>query len=248
MDIFEKEPEDWKDLQVKVGKLFTDMDFSVEIEKDIKTVRDTVNVDVIANYNSFPNETIIAECKNWSTAVPKTIVHAFRTVVSDFGANTGYIISKKGFQRGAYDAAMNSNIKLMTFGQFQESFKIRYLSVIVHRLQNVGYPLRRYSDWQESFFDKEIKKLSQSQKVLHSELCLKYDDISLSTVHIMNYKNILTGELDLELIDFTIERVKKDFPQIKANCYSDYFDILINLFNEGVAEFDSLFKKKLRKR
>lgn len=247
MQIFDKEPSDWQDLQVKVAKLFADLNFSVEIEKDIKTIREIVNVDVIANYNLFPKESILVECKFWATAIPKTIIHAFRTVVGDYGANTGYIISRIGFQHGAHQAANNSNIVLMTFAEFQEAFKERYLSEAVNRLQKVGYPLRRYADWSESFFDKEIAKLLPEKKERLENLQQHYAIISLSSVNIGMYKSILTGELDLESVDYTIGRVRQEIKDRQINCYSDYFDYLINLFTLGLQEFDNLFEKKLRK-
>jgi predicted helicase len=247
MQIFEKEPSDWQDLQVKVAKLFADLNFTVEVEKDIKTARETVNVDVIANYNSFPKESILVECKFWTSAIPKTIIHAFRTVVGDYGANTGYIISRNGFQQGAYEATSNSNIVLMTFGEFQEAFRERYVSEAVNRLQKVGYPLRRYADWSESAFDKEIDKLSPEKKERFKNLQLRYNDISLSSVWIGLYKSVITGELDMESVDHTVERVRQYVKDKKINCYSDYFDYLINLFKVGLQEFDDLFGKQLRK-
>lgn len=106
LPIFDKPIKDWQDLQEKVAKIFFDQDFEVEIEKDFKTVREIVNVDVFAkSTGSVTTEYYLCECKFWEKPIAKTTVHAFRTVVSDFGTNSGYIISKEGFQKGAYTAA-----------------------------------------------------------------------------------------------------------------------------------------------
>src|SRR6187431_316087 len=151
MKIFKSAPENWHDLQNKCSKLLADIGFATEVEKNIQTAREKVNVDVLAiNKSIVPNEVILVECKNWSSNVPKTIVHAFRSVVTDFGANSGYIISKIGFQEGAYEAIQNTNIKLMDFDEFQEHFKVRYLNFVTTKLQKIGYPLRKYSDYMET--------------------------------------------------------------------------------------------------
>ncbi|MBK7965757.1 MAG: hypothetical protein IPK10_11050 [Bacteroidetes bacterium] len=70
--IYHDEPKDWKDLQVRVAKIFSDMGYNTEIEKNITLVRGKSKVDVFAT-RKFLNitETHIAECKHWATAVPK---------------------------------------------------------------------------------------------------------------------------------------------------------------------------------
>jgi len=46
-------------------------------------------------------------------------VHSFQSVVSNIGANLGYIISRNEFQSGAYEAASKTNIVLLTWNEFQ---------------------------------------------------------------------------------------------------------------------------------
>ncbi len=43
--------------------------------------------------------------------------------MADVGANTGYIISRAGFQAGAYKAAANTNVRLLSWTEFQELFE-----------------------------------------------------------------------------------------------------------------------------
>jgi hypothetical protein len=64
----------------------------------------------------------IPECKNWRVNIPKEVVHAFRTVVQEAGANRGYVISRVGFQHGAGEAAKSTNIELVTFAEFQSVY------------------------------------------------------------------------------------------------------------------------------
>jgi hypothetical protein len=42
---------------------------------------------------------ILVECKFWAKSISQETIHAFRTVVADFGANLGFIVSKNGFQQ-----------------------------------------------------------------------------------------------------------------------------------------------------
>ncbi len=58
--------------------------------------------------------------------MPKTVVHAFRTVVTDDGANIGFMISRSGFQKGAYEAAEKSNVHLVDWYEFQALFLERW--------------------------------------------------------------------------------------------------------------------------
>ena len=120
------DPSDWRDLQRRVCRILTECGMDAEIEREVTTARGQVNVDVVA---VDPDPTLpakyLCECKHWQTAVPKTIVHGSRTVVTDSGANLRIVILLVGFQRGAYDAAEYSNVKLLTWEGFQQLFARR---------------------------------------------------------------------------------------------------------------------------
>jgi hypothetical protein len=121
-------PENWRDLQEKVCSILQTCGCDASTETEIKTVRGPVVVDVLA-YDSTqtPKLNYIVECKLWNTAVPKSVIHSFRTVVADSGAHIGFIVSKSGFQEGAYEAAKSSNIKLQNWNEFQEVFCDRWI-------------------------------------------------------------------------------------------------------------------------
>lgn len=248
MPIYHNEPKDWKELQERVAKIFSDMGFTAEIEKDIPLVRGDVNVDVYATRKiSNISETHIAECKNWNNAVPKTVVHSIRTILADCGANTGYIISRNGFQEGAYRAAQNSNLHLFNFDQFQTEFRPQWVNNIVDELELLSYPLRKYSDPLESFYDKAFKELDEAQKDTFYKLQHKYGLHSMMASR-FNYKNIINGQLELDDLDSVVAKNAKDFPKgITINCLMDYFDYLKQICKEGVARFDKLFGQSLRK-
>lgn len=248
LKIYDELPEKWEDLQNQVAKIFLDLGFETTVEKDITTVRGVVNVDVFAyKMNLTTKEIHIAECKHWGTAVPQQIVHGFRTVVADYGANAGYIISSKGFQTGAYKAAENSNVSLLSFDEFQAEFRTRWLNAVVDDLELLGYPLRKYTDPMEDFYNNAFVALDEIGKVKFCELQKQYMHISLLSFRGL-YKNMMSGQLEIEYIDDDVLRYAKDFPkEVSVKCLIDYFEYLKALCKKGVAEFDAIFGKKLRK-
>ena len=127
MPIFDNPPNTWQDLQNRVGQLFTEIGCDVQIGTTVRLVRGAKEVDVLVRDPvTVPQSTYLCECKFWSTAIPQETVHGFRTVVGDFGAHRGYIISKVGFQAGAFAAVQNTNVELLTFDQLQAVFFDRW--------------------------------------------------------------------------------------------------------------------------
>jgi hypothetical protein len=141
-------PATWEDLQDAAGKILSECGYHAETDKTIETARGPVNVDVYASdISRRPQITFLVECKHWASAVPKSIVHAFRTVVSDFGANVGYIVSSLGFQSGAYIAARNSPIRLVTWEEFQADFVDQWIEkYLVPRVAEAADPLIEYTE------------------------------------------------------------------------------------------------------
>src|SRR5215510_13924373 len=121
-------PNHWRDLQSQVARILNECGFTVEIEKTVKTVRGNVELDVYAKETVDGRRySIICECKRWSSRVPQEVIHGFRTVVSDIGANIGYIVSMRGFQSGAFKASELTNIELVTWEEFQSVFEQSWL-------------------------------------------------------------------------------------------------------------------------
>ncbi len=117
-------PETWQALQQQTARILEECGFDVELEKKIQTVRGEVEIDVYAEELVKGRKyRILCECKNWKRRVPQNVIHGFRTVVADIGANVGYVISLNGFQSGAFSAAELSNIELVDWVQFQTAFE-----------------------------------------------------------------------------------------------------------------------------
>jgi hypothetical protein len=121
-------PTDWRDLQNQVGQILEECGFDVEIERKTSMARGQADIDVYARETrNRRTYTVLCECKNWKTAIPQTVVHSFRNVVIETGANIGYVISSKGYQSGAFEAADLTNLKLLTWEQFHEEFQPDWL-------------------------------------------------------------------------------------------------------------------------
>lgn len=94
------EPESWHELQDRIARILRETGVETIVEKSIQTPRGQVTIDVWAHDSAaVPSQTYLIECKRWRTRVPQTVVHAFRTVVGESGANWGAIISASGFQK-----------------------------------------------------------------------------------------------------------------------------------------------------
>ncbi len=242
--IFNDEPGDWKELQTRVASILSDIGYTCEVEKNIDTVRGKVNIDVFAeNTNIQPKQLILAECKFWSTNVPKAVIHSFRTVINDSGANYGYVISKAGFQSGSFDAVDKSNVSLFTWNEFQEFFKPTWLNAMLHKLYILGKPLMDFTDYMGDFYDQDYDLLSEENKEKFKEAISRYSDFAWysNKQYSVNY---VTGEI--EYLDQAILERKSKLP-IEINCYKDYFYFIRDYCLAGLNEIDLIFGKPVRK-
>lgn len=116
-------PQDWRELQAGVCRLFREIGLTADVEVPLKTPRGIVTVDVFAVDNeSVDKIQYIVECKNWDATIPQAVVHAFTTVMHETGANLGFIVSKHGLQSGATMYTENTNIQGLTYQQLQQRY------------------------------------------------------------------------------------------------------------------------------
>jgi len=117
-------PADWHDLQRKVALILSVSGFRVDIEKRLEGARGTVEVDVYGEEEVAGRKyVVVCECKHWKANIPQSVIHGFRTILSDLGANLGYIITTSDFQSGSFAASKSSNVKLLTWEDFQNEFE-----------------------------------------------------------------------------------------------------------------------------
>jgi hypothetical protein len=142
---------DWRELQMRVAQLFEEMEYDVKIEHAIELgSRGRKEIDVVTvDRNASVNQTYLIECKYWNAPIHQGIVHELRSVMQDSGANTGFVISKHGFQAGAYKAVQYTNIHLLDFEELQHKFgdqwfrtqrrKIEGLAALIERIQRTDF-------------------------------------------------------------------------------------------------------------
>jgi len=146
--IFNNEPQNWKELQDFVGKLFSECGFKTEVSKTVELVRGNKEIDVYAediqDNNTFK---ILVECKFWNKSVSQETIHSFRTIMEDFGANLGFIVSKEGFQSGAYEAVQNTNLNLVSLDDLEEKYYLRWKDKMFEKLLPFSDVLFPYWDF-----------------------------------------------------------------------------------------------------
>lgn len=138
----EEQPRDWKDLQLRVKEIYEELGCEVEEEVIVKGARTRHKIDVLALFEFGGQKyRVVVECKYWSTKVKKTQVSTLLGILADIGAEKGIIVSKKGYQSGAYRLASYTNIELLTFNELKrnsrnhiEKFKIHYALDKIHSL------------------------------------------------------------------------------------------------------------------
>jgi hypothetical protein len=145
--IFSTSPQDWKELQSFVSRLFSEAGFEVESPKVVNLARGQKEIDVfVIDQETEYRAKILVECKYWNKPVSQEIVHAFRTVMTDCGGNIGYIISKSGFQSGCYDAIKHTNIHLATLEELEQQYYARWLAGMVKKSMSLSDILFPYWD------------------------------------------------------------------------------------------------------
>lgn len=232
--IYSSSPKDWKDLQNKVAAIFEDIGCKVAIEKNIQTARDTVNVDVfVEDTTNVPPSIYLCECKFWDRPIPKKEVHAFRTVVSDFGAHHGFLISKKGFQDGARDARNWSNVHVVDWDQFQKEIYPRWIDSMVEKVKLQTRRIVQSSD-------PEIKEGSETSLApndlqKHHELLLRGLQFSASMMDTMSViKEIIPP---LTIFDFSTS----DKSTISFESKKDFFEFVLYNTELLINDINKLF-------
>lgn len=71
LEFVHEPPNSWQDLELIVAKILKQCGFDAERDKQISTVRGSVDIDVFAkDNNSTPSSEYLIECKYWNTEIP----------------------------------------------------------------------------------------------------------------------------------------------------------------------------------
>lgn len=235
-------PETWKDLQNKVGNILKECGFAVEIEKTVATARGEAELDVYAEEIVKGRKySIICECKHWHSNIPQTVIHSFRSVVNDTGANIGYIVALKGFQSGSFKATDYTNIELVTWEQFQNAFcdswLEQYLSpVITKELDPIlGYTEPMIQKWMNEIPDNEVQIVNALRE--------KYLAFGIMVMAFTPYSSFLRakGFYKLPLSENWPELTKNygAVPKaiLEAKGYREFLEESLKFGKQGIKEF-----------
>lgn len=241
LNIVHESPNSWQDLELIVAKILKQCGFDSERGKQISTVRGTVDIDVFAkDSNSTPSSEYLIECKYWNTDIPQTVIHSFRTVVSDYGAQHGLIIAKKRFQSGAYEATKNTNIHLLSWDEFLSLFEKRWLQNRIRSIHHTAKPLHIYTDPLD--VSDYLDHLSKNEISQYKKLCEEYVRYYIYS-HESTFEVIASMSLShKEQIDNVIKTAQKHFDDYSFNSYTDFFEHIEQKCVEGIQLFEELFK------
>jgi hypothetical protein len=240
-------PTNWRDLQQQVARILRECGLEADVERPITTVRETVNIDVYAEDPAHSPRTVyLCECKHWQTAVPKSVVHAFRTVVADHGANWGFIISSAGFQSGAFEAAANTNVRLVAWNEFQNVFVDRWFeNYMLGRLREVAEPLVDYTEPENCRVFRKAGELSPRARQRFGELRREYADLAFlaQLLYVQNWGQAKRMQLPLKAQVRSGVTSYQKLPDelLEATSHRGFLDILCRHLRSGIAQFDEVF-------
>jgi len=243
-------PNDWRDLQKQVAQILGECGFETEVEKKINTARGTVDIDVFAeDPTQKPSVIYLCECKYWQSAVPKSVVHALRTVTSDFGANWGFIISLTGFQSGAYEAAKHSNVRLLIWEEFQELFADRWFErYMAPRLTEEANPLVEYTEPINSRIFRKADALSAEAQEQFKVLREKYYQLALLTLlmYVPGIKGYQRPQLPLCKKPTERLLVGGGIPEdvLEATALREFLELYLRHVKKGIVAFDQIFGER----
>lgn len=132
----------WQDYQERAAEFFRDLGMSADTDQSIKGVRGSHRVDVVARLDqAWGTQLWIVECKLWRRRVGKLHVAALADIVTDIGADRGFLLSESGFQSGAIRHARQRNVTLTSLEDLRENaseeIDERALSIARQRMERL---------------------------------------------------------------------------------------------------------------
>lgn len=237
--ITERQPENWRELQIDVARILSECGMHSEVEKSVDLARGKAEIDVFAVETiQGRKNTIYCECKLWANSIPQNVIHAFRTVVADGGANVGYIITASAFQSGALTAADLTNLRLVTWREFQTEFESTWLER--HLRPEVTSRLEDFMELVEPLLPRAFGQLSDPAKVKYLELRERYADLGAIAMLFTTYAKFITPSIPaLPLGDrYKPSSDATEIPSglLDATAYQDFLDILIPFGERAAAQ------------
>lgn len=258
--MIESLPTSWRDLQERVARILNECGIDTSVEKPVNLARGRATIDVWAHdASSVPPQTYIIECKRWSEPVPQTVVHAFRSVVGDCGANWGAIVSCNGFQSGAYEAAQYSNVRLLTWREFLALFEKAWFDRYFCRIvAEASEPLIEYTEPLNSRIFRKADFLSWVQReefkrlrAVHSSfaaICMMMRAQTTGALHLVRgHRDSVMPEIPLRKgMRGETAQLLRELPDsiLDADSYRVLLSAIMKQAKTAIASFDQLFGER----
>lgn len=233
-------PETWQDLQTQVAAILAQCGFQVAVEETIDLGRGQAEIDVYAQETIRGRRNlIICECKRWKSAVPQQVIHAFRTVTSEIGANMGYIIALNGFQAGAIEAVDRTNVRLVTWEEFQMGFEPTWLDA--HFTPTLTEELDPLMSYTEPLAPAWFEALTEADQQAMVGLVRQHAALGVLVMRLSTYGRMAAGGNvpPLPIRGWAGEENLNALPDDvqDAQGYADLAAILLSRGRDAIAEF-----------
>lgn len=235
--IFDKEPSDWQELQTFVGQIFQECGFDTEVSRVVELARGKKEVDVYTQDNGSEYKPIVLiECKFWDKPVNQETVHSFRTVVADYGANFGFIVSRNGFQAGCYEAAKNTNVKLVSLDELQIEYYNKWIQGMISRYLPLADELFPYWDYPGKIPKDGGTIDFEKQQLIYSAY---YPICSLGKWNLMKDEFKRSFPIILPVINDQLQQIGVE----EINTERQYFDFIEKNKDRAINHFKSLYRE-----
>lgn len=105
-----------------MAEFFRELGLEAETDVKVQGARTMHDIDVYVTSRHVGFELAwLVECKNWGRRVPKERVFTLRTIVDDVGADRGFMMAERGYQKGALEAALLTNVHLASLAELRET-------------------------------------------------------------------------------------------------------------------------------
>ncbi|MFH7002652.1 restriction endonuclease [Flavobacterium bizetiae] len=126
------ESPEWYQFQEDICSYFRTLGVSAETNVTIQGIRTSHDIDILVKTKFLGQDIVwVIEAKKWKSKVNKLQVLGLRTIIDDIGADKGFIISDKGFQSGAKESTLKTNVQLMTYTELKNLTKELIQSEII---------------------------------------------------------------------------------------------------------------------
>ena len=165
----------WYKFQEEIKDHFISIGADAQTNVRVQGVRTSHDIDVFVRTKFLGEDLVwLVEAKYWKTKVSKAHVLAFRSIVEDFGADRGFMVSSAGFQKGAVEASRDTNVKLKSLAEMKNETKgmveseiiktyLKRLTLIEDRYWSHSKSLRNkyglrheIGDWSREFVGQEL--------------------------------------------------------------------------------------------